>query len=136
MDILGWCDRVCDFLVSCGGPYANGVSDEVRFNIGFAYGSELYVMKEKDGRILYFVSWWLVKPNDVESVKQHVRPIDITTGNVVYITDMGNTIGKRGMAEIIKELRRRNPHAKGVFWHRPAKGNKVCDYPSQKGKEV
>jgi hypothetical protein len=76
-----------------------------------------------------------IKPEDVESMKERVRPVDCFSGSVLYIVECGNVDGKEGMYEIRKRLRKLAKGMRGVFWHRPTKEDKVFDFPSQKGKE-
>lgn len=128
-------DRICTFLLSCGGAYRQ-LTGEIQHNVFFALGSRQYVMKEVDGEIVYFVSYWRVRPEDVEGVMERVKPQDLTDGTVMYVSEAGNKGGKQGMAEIIKRLRGQGVGLQGLFWHRPAKQDQVYHFPSQRGKEA
>jgi hypothetical protein len=135
-DALALGDKICDFLISCGGPYKE-INGEIQFNVMYALGSQQFIMREEDGEILYFVCWWRVQPEDVENVTERIRPIDLSHGSVLYITEAGNKLGPRGMAEIRKRIRAAaGGDAQGVFWHRPIKNDKILSFPHQKGKEA
>lgn len=125
-------DRIYGFLTSCGGTYEN-ITAEAEWNILFALGSGQYVLKEENGEIVYFVSYWKVRQEDVDGVMERVKPLELKTGNVMYISEAGNKLGKKGMAEIIKRLREQAVGMQGLFWHRPAKDDQVFHFPSQKG---
>jgi len=85
------------------------------------------------GDIQYFACWFKIHPDDVEGMKERVRPYDVYTGSVMYVVEAGNKLGKRGMVEMVKKIRAKAEGMKGVFWHRPTKQDKVFDFPSQKG---
>ena len=126
------CTRICNFLHSFGGVYEN-ITPNVEKSILQALASGNYVMKEDERGILYFASYWRVHPEDVEKIKHRQTPTDIRRGSVVYVSEAGNRMGKPGMAEIVRRLREQAVGMKGLFWHRPAKGDKVYHFPSQKG---
>jgi hypothetical protein len=134
-EILQLGDRICAFLLSCGGSYKR-MTGEVQENVFYSLGSGQYVMKEESGEIVYFASYWKIQPQDVEGVMARIKPVDLSHGTVMYVTEAGNKDGKRGMAEIIKRLREQAEGMKGLFWHRPAKKDKVYHFPSQRGKEA
>lgn len=129
------CNRVAAFLQSTGGPYAT-VAAKVEENILFALATGMHIYSfDGTGNLRYWVCYWRVKPEDVEGLKERVRPVDCVSGSVLYVVECGNRAGRQGMAEIVKRLRALAGGMQGVFWHRPGKGDKVCDFPSQRGGE-
>jgi hypothetical protein len=126
------CDRICDFLRECGGVY-QGAMPDVERSILLALASGQYVIGVIDGAIQYFVSYWRINPEDISTVVDRIQPIDISTGTVMYVTEIGNKAGKKGMLEIAKKLREKGRGMQGIFWHRPAKEDRVFYFPSQKG---
>jgi hypothetical protein len=128
-------DRICDFLLSCGGAY-QVLTGELQTNVFYALGSRQYVLKEENGEIVYFASWWMIQPEDVEGVMERVKPLDISHGSTVYVSECGNKKGRKGMAEMIGAIRGKVGRVDGAFWHRPAKADKIYHFPRQTGKEV
>jgi hypothetical protein len=128
-------DKICDFLVSCGGAY-NRLTQAMQWNVFFALGSGQYALKEENGEVVCFISFWRIHHADVESVAERVKPLDLVRGPVVYISEMGNKGTRKDMADIITEVRELVPKAEGVFWHRPAKGDRLYHFPLQRGKET
>ena len=126
-------DRICEFLISTGGAYKE-LTGDIQRNVFHALGSKQYVMKEDETGIVYFVSYWKVRPEEIVDVADRVHPQDITHGSVMYVSEAGNKGGKKAMAEIITRLREQATGLKGLFWHRPAKADKVYYFPSQRGK--
>lgn len=133
-EILALGDRVCDFLLSCGGAYKK-LTGELQENVFYSLGSGQYVIGITGGKIIYFASYWKVRPEDVEGVMERVKPLDLSAGTVMYISEAGNKAGKRGMTEIVKRLRGQAQGMKGLFWHRPCKQDQIYYFPSQKGRE-
>lgn len=128
-------DRICDFLVSCGGPYKR-VTGTMQLNVADALGSQQYVMREENGEIVYFAAYWRVRREDVEGVMDRVKPLELATGSVMYVSEAGNKGGPAAMAEIVKRLRKQAPWGRGLFWHRAAKHDQVQHFPSQRGGEA
>ena len=124
-DILNIGDSICDFLEAQGGAY-NKLSAEVVYNVYWALGAGCYLWDP--GR--YYVCYWCIHPEDVELVKERVKPCDIVNGSVMYVAEAASTVG---LAEMIKALRKQAVGMKGLFWHRPTKGDQVYQFPSQQG---
>lgn len=124
--------RIFAFLQSLSGTYKN-ITVLTQQSIIVCLMSRQFVIRIKDGEIQYFVCWFKIKPEEVEGMKERVRPVDIYSGSYMYVVEAGNKMGKRGMAEMVKKIRAKAEGMQGVFWHRPAKADKVFDFPSQKG---
>lgn len=128
-------DRICAWLLSCGGAY-KVLTGELQTNIFHALGSRQYVLKEEGGEIIWFASYWLIHAAEVEKVISRITPDDVSRGSVVYVTEAGNRAGRRGMAEMIGAIRKNVGPVDGAFWHRPTKKDQVYHFPRQTGKEV
>jgi hemolysin-activating ACP:hemolysin acyltransferase len=127
------CDKICHFLLAMGGAY-HKLTGEMQENILVCLASRQFVIRiDGKGYIQYFACWFKIHPDDVEGMKERVRPYDVYTGSVMYVVEAGNKLGKRGMVEMVKKIRAKAEGMKGVFWHRPTKQDKVFDFPSQKG---
>ena len=96
------------------------------YNIFWALGTGHYVWKEDE----YFACYWCIHPEDVDDVKDRIKPLDITHGTVMYVAEAASRVG---LGEVIKALRKQAVGMKGLFWHRPAKKDKVYNFPSQQG---
>ena len=77
----------------------------------------------------YVWLYWLIHEKDIDSVCSKKIPddIDITGGNILYITECCCK-DDEGMKKAIKILRKLP--FKGLFWHR---NNKPMIFPRQKG---
>ena len=115
-------DQICDFMEELYGP----LQASVVYNIYYSLGTGHYVWSP--GR--YFACYWCVRPEDVEDVKNRIKPLDIVHGSVMYVAEAGSRVG---LGEVIKVMRQHGAGMKGLFWHRPAHHDKVHDFPSQKG---
>lgn len=118
--ILG--DQICDFMESEYGP----LQASVVYNIFWALGTGHYVWEEDQ----YFACWWRIEPEDVQDVKDRIKPLDIAHGSVMYVAEMASTVG---VAKVVQAIRKQATGMKGVFWHRPAKKDKIYNFPSQMG---
>jgi len=134
-EALALADRICEFLVSCGGNYGH-VSNEMQWNVIHALASDQFSMKEVAGEIVYFVSFWKIQPEDVEKIQHRIKPSDIIRGSVVYVSEAGNKGTRKDLAEMITGIRLKTSNCTGVIWHRPVKQDKVYYFARQKGKEV
>lgn len=127
-DVLEIGEEICSFLVSCGGPYAT-LTNEVIKNVYWSLGTGHYVWEPDQ----YFACYWKIDPADVESVKQRVKPADVTHGTVMYVAEAASKVG---LSAMIKRLRKQAGGMHGLFWHRPVKHDKVYEFPSQRGEEA
>jgi hypothetical protein len=121
---------ICAFLLKCGYPNITG---ELQEKIIMCLVYHQFIIKIRDGDIKYFACWFRIEPEDKELIEQYILPEEVQRGSLVYICDLGNTEGTRGMYEMIKTIRKKTVGAKGVFWHRPSKDNKLFYFPSQRG---
>jgi len=115
-------DEICAFMEEMYGP----LQASVVYNIYWSLGAGHYVWEP--GR--YFACYWCVRPEDVPAVQARVKPLDITNGSVMYVAEAASKVG---LAEVVKRLRKQAVGMKGLFWHRPAKQDKVYNFPSQEG---
>ena len=131
------CDRICAFLLECGPPYGT-ITAEVESNILGAIASKQFVIKIKEGEIRYFAGYFKVKPEHVDLISQRTIPAgyDLFQGSIMYVTEAANKDGRKGMAEIIRRLRKKATGMQGVFWHRPKHDDKIMWYPRQRGGEL
>lgn len=122
--------QICDFMLRQGGAYAT-YTPELEFNIYYALGTGNYVLGvSSDGRIEFFACFWRIRPEDVVDVKRRVKPAELVKGSVMYVTEAASTVG---LAPVVRALRDKGAGMKGVFWHRPARGDRVFHAPSQEG---
>ena len=122
-------DRICTFLVSCGGPYTE-VTGWLQRRVLDGLASGQYALKESGGEIVYFASFWRIRPEDLETVKQFEQPENITAGPVLYIVEAGS---KQETAEMMRALRRMNFDATHLAGHRRGRLRKVR---LQKGETI
>lgn len=115
-------DEICDFMEEMYGK----LQAEVVYNIFWSLGTGHYVWKPGE----YFACYWCVQPEDVPDVRARIKPLDITHGSVMYVAEAASKVG---LAEVVKRLRKQAVGMKGLFWHRPAKQDKVYNFPSQQG---
>lgn len=115
------------------GCYTNP-SRETQTNVMEALASGDFVSSVKGGSVRWFAAFWRIKLADVQNVVDRTKPEDIYTGPVCYIAEAFNLDGKRGMAEMIRAIRRKAAGMQGVFWHRPAKEDQVYLFPLQRGE--
>jgi hypothetical protein len=121
------CSEICDFLATCGGPYQRVTATLQKSTID-ALVSGQYVIKKEAGQILYFASFWRIRPEDLEEVRQLRRPANITTGPFAYIVEAGSMVG---LQEMIQELHRLNPGVTVAYWHR---GNRLKQFRIRNGE--
>ena len=96
-----------------GGHYAEGTPDWLKEHVIIAIATGQFYFSDGD----YFVCWWMVKEEDLQGIKEHIRPPNLTDGDVMYIPECCCI---SGMNDIRRKLRR---HAiNGVHWHRSRKG--------------
>ena len=119
-------NRICDFLQEQGGPYES-LAPEVIYNVFWSLGAGHYLAKPSNTDDIETA---FQRPEDVAAVQERVKPLDITHGTVMYVAEAASKIG---MTELVRALRRKAVGMKGVFWHRPAKADKVYNFPSQRG---
>lgn len=118
--ILG--DEVCDFMEEMYGP----LQPSVVYNIFWALCDGNYVWSPDR----YFACYWRVHPGDVPGVMKRIKPLDISHGSVMYVSEAASKVG---LAEVVKKLREQATGMKGLFWHRPSKKDKIYQFPSQEG---
>ena len=115
-------DEICDFMEEMYGTLQAGVV----YNIFWSLGTGHYIWEPDK----YFACYWRIQPEDVQNVQDRIKPLDITNGSVMYVAEAASKVG---MNVIVKRLREQAVGMGGVFWHRPAKKDKVYNFPSQQG---
>lgn len=122
-------DEVTNFFGAQGGAYQR-VTGTVQENVLFCLAARQYVYSP--GR--YFACYFRVWPQDVDSLKERVRPVDVVSGPVMYVAEAACLPG--AMKDMIVALRKgAKGWGAGVFWHRPARKDRVAFFPSQRGEE-
>lgn len=106
--------KICAFLQSVGGPYKQ-ISRLCAESIAYSLASGQYVIGYDDEKILYFSAYWRVEYDAINDLKAYKRPDNILEGPLVYIVEMGSTVGMRPVAEA---LHQHNPDADAVLFHR------------------
>lgn len=100
--------EICDFLQSMGGVYSQ-VTPQIVENLAYSLACGQYVYKQDQ----FFASYW--KVDDIDSIRDLIRPKNITTGQTVYIVEAAC---RTGMKEMIRQLKEMNADARCVYWHR------------------
>lgn len=119
------CEMISDFLVEQGGNYQQ-LQGYTQDNILTCIAARQFIIKIREGKIKYFMCWFRMTEKEAQEMANYrVRPLNITTGPVVYVAEFANTEGNKGLYECINKLRVMNPDAEYVFWHRPTKEDKV-----------
>lgn len=111
---------VLQFLEECGGPYGS-ITQATQVNILFSLACGQYVLRKRDGAILYFGCFWRIWPEDLDTIRSLDRPDDIYTGPLVYVVEAGNQGTKRDIAEMARRLKNQNADAVYALWHRRGK---------------
>ena len=115
------CDRICIFLVSCGGPYTE-VTGDLQKSVLDGLASGQYTIREAGGGIIFFASFYRILPEDMEAIRQFQRPDNISTGPYLYIVEAGS---KDGATEMMRTIRRMNFDATHMVGHRRGRLRKV-----------
>ena len=116
------CEEIMAFLLECGGVYTRETGD-LQIIILKSIANGQYVLYREDGKIVHWLCYWKIKESDIEDIGQ-TMPVDIITGNVLYIAEHGNKEGRKGMTKMIKELRHRATGMQGVLWNSKGRGIK------------
>lgn len=126
-------EMICQGLIESGGPYKEPLSVRTQENILIALAHGNFVIKIRSWQVRWFAAFWRVAPRDIDKVRQRTAEIDRMNGTAIYVCEAMNKDGIKGMTEIRKAIRKKAGDAKGVFWHRPVKQDKVFNFPRQKG---
>lgn len=119
--------EIIAFLVDCGGVYKEETA-LLQETILMAIAMNQQIIKRNEqGKINHWLCYWKIQPKDVSDVCNNIRPIDLQNGSIMYVAEHGNTAGRHGITEIIKDLRaimqRDGMH--GVFWNSKGRGMKL-----------
>lgn len=95
-----------------GGAYTDSYLKALQEGLIWSILADKYIWKPDE----YFVSWWMIHPEDVETLQDGVRPVARLSGSVCYIVEFGKmpNVSARRMAY---DLRRREPTLLGVCWN-------------------
>jgi len=134
MNDFGLYMEIVDFLHSGGGPY-EVMNGDVQENLIDSLCSSRYVLQRDDyGKIKAFCNYWLVMPEDLDTVRAGHRPAEVNTGSVFVMVDHVNKGGRRSLLDTIRQLRIRCVNVKGAAWfHKQAAPEMFRYYPSQRG---
>lgn len=108
--------EVMDFITSCGGSYRN-LHSSTCLNIIDALAHNRYLLHREDGRLKRALFWWMVRPEDLETVKQGIPPDDRDSGSIVYFCEAAGVDGSRGLARAVREMKDRYPADTDACWH-------------------
>lgn len=123
--------EIIDFLMECGGVYEKygqnnmGLLQEI---ILMLIATDQHIVKRaEDGKINHWLGYFKVHPEAVEGLCNNQRPSDIQTGSILYVAEHGNTTGRHGMTEIIRDLKAiaRRDGLHGVFWNSKGRGMRL-----------
>ena len=125
------CSEITEFLLSCGGVYKK-VTGRLQEKILESIASGQYVLyRDESDKICHWLCYWKIQPEDVEDIAE-MKPANTVQGNVLFIVEHGNKDGRRGMTQMIKELRHRAVGMTGVVWN--SKGRGIKKFMHQKGE--
>lgn len=104
MDIRETYIEVMNFLAASGGSYTNHDTQTCRDIIDAIINKQCRIVRDQDGHIVTFTSWWMIHEIDLERVKNGFRPRDIFTGNIAYISDHAGAGAYPEMIRFIKSF--------------------------------
>lgn len=93
---------IMDFLDSSKGAYSTLDNFTCR-DILEALDDGRYRLTTDGGRITSFSTWWMVHETDLESVKNGIKPADVSTGNICYVADHAGRCSRMGLVKFIRE---------------------------------
>ena len=105
--------EIVDFLVSSGGAYRlldSGTCQEV---IAALDSGRYRLIRNEQGGIASFTTWWMIHEADLELVRDCGRPADVSSGSIVYIAEHA---GVGAYPDLIRFLRAEVAQ-KGVCWN-------------------
>ena len=121
-------DEITEYMLSCGGPYTEKYILPLQEAIVWSLATGQYIWVPNK----YYVCWWNVEEEDIETLEDGVQPLNTSYGPIIYIRELG--LQNTSIREVISAIRKQNPHVEGACWFRYKK-KKFMFYPSQKGKE-
>ena len=119
-DKLFW--EILKFLWSCPNhghehPYRMKHIRGVQENVLEAISTnQMIILRDESGAIEHFISYWFISPEDVEGLKNNIKPAVRWQGDMLYISEHGNKGGRRSLTKMIQAIREIYP-GKGVLWH-------------------
>lgn len=126
------CSEIIAFLLDCGGIYCSE-NEHIQYVVLNSIATGQYVLYRDDlGKISHWLAYWKIAPEDIETIEDGIRPLNLTDGSVLFVVEHGNKEGRSGMTKIIKELRHRAKGMQGVFWN--SKGRGIKKFMHQKGE--
>jgi len=116
-------------------PYRLKHLRPIQENIVEAVATGQYVLFRDDkGDIEHFIAYWKVREEDIELIREGIKPLDRCHGDKLYIVEHGNKGGRKSfvrMGKALKEVARGNT---GVFWHSWNR-HKFMVFKNKKGAE-
>lgn len=109
-------DEVIRFLVGCGGSYRHLHSSTCRAVLEALRDNRCLICRD-GGEICRVLVYWLVQPDDIETVKSGAMPGDCSNGPIIYLAEHAGIDGRTGFYRAIKQLRQRVSIVKGICWH-------------------
>lgn len=119
-DALMW--EILRFLWTCPNkgrehPYRFKYIRMIQEQVIEAIATGQYLLfRNPDGSIKHFMSYWLIEREDIENIRQGIKPVNRFKGPIIYICDHGNKGGRHSLTEMIKQLRQ-IPGNQGAIWH-------------------
>jgi hypothetical protein len=120
--------EIMDFLAACGGAYAQHDTQTCRDVIDAILDDRYRVTRDSSGAILTVSTWWMIRPEDMDLVKNGGHPADISGGTIVYVADHA---GKGGYPDLIRFLRTLASEA--CWHHRYKQPGQFRHYPKKEG---
>jgi hypothetical protein len=120
-DKLHW--EILRFLWSCPNkgaehPYRLKHLRPVQENIIESIATGQYIiLRDESGQIEHFISYWRVREEDIEDIRQGIKPVVRWEGDKLYICEHGNKGGRWSLTKMIGEIKKVAAGNHGVFWH-------------------
>lgn len=106
------CNSITEFLLGLGGAYTEEYVGTLQEHIIWSLVMNKYLWEPDK----YFVSWWMIYPEDIDSLEDKILPVCRLSGTTCYIVEMG--IAPRvSIREVISKIRYQEPTGKGVCWY-------------------
>lgn len=101
--------EVANYLALSGGTYRCLDSQTCRDVIDALHDGCYRIVRDAEGNIISFTSWWMISEPDIELVKNGGKPNDTKTGDIVYIADHAGACSMKPLTEFVRD--------RGVCWH-------------------
>lgn len=126
--------EVMGFLDRCGQGYARLDDRTCRNFIGALADGRCLISRNSEGEIVRVTVLWLVRPEDVETVKGGGTPTEINSGTFLYVAESAGIDGMTGMIRLVEQLRREYGRIATAFgWHKWNGGDWLWRYFTVRG---